>query len=80
MSAEDFGRATASTDCCRTAPQAGTHEAQRLRIDIVMNLIHGGIFATRDTHSIKHGFPYPDEISPAIVQFPQNIDQGGIIL
>ena len=74
MSAEDFRGAAAGTDCCRTAPKASTHEARRLRIDTVMNPVHGGIFARRNTHSMKHGFPYPEGILQAIIQSPQNFD------
>jgi hypothetical protein len=56
MSAEDSRGAAAGTDCCRTAPQASTHEARGLRVNIVTNPVHGGIFAKRNTHSIKHSF------------------------
>jgi hypothetical protein len=82
MSAEDSRGAAAGADCCRTAPQASAHEARRLRVNIVMNPVHGGIFTRRNTHSIKikHGFPYTEEVSQAVVQSPQNIDPGGIIL
>ena len=37
MSAKDFRGAAAGTDCCRTASQASTHEARRLRVNIVMS-------------------------------------------
>ena len=40
-----------------------------------MNPIHGGISAKRNTHSIKHGFPYPEEISPETIQAPPKFDQ-----
>lgn len=46
MPTEDSRGAAASTDCRRTAPHASTHEAQGLRVTIVMNPIHGDIFAT----------------------------------
>jgi hypothetical protein len=70
MSAKDFGGATTGADCCRTAPQASTQGAQRLRVNIVMDPVDGDIFAMRNTHSIKHGFPYPEEISQTAS--PQN--------
>jgi hypothetical protein len=46
MPAEDSRGAAAGTDCRRTAPQASAHEVQRLRVTIVMDPIHGDIFAT----------------------------------
>ena len=75
MSAEDSRGAAAGADCCRTAPQASTHKARRLRVNIVMNPVHGGIFARRNTHSIKLDFPYPVEISQAIVQSPKRLTE-----
>jgi hypothetical protein len=71
MSAEYTGRAEAGADCRRTTSQASARKAQGLRVIAVTNPIHGGIFATQNTHIYVYRdlLPYPKETSLPITRF-----------
>jgi len=71
MSAECTGRAEAGADCRRTTSQASARKAQGLRVIAVTSPIHGGIFATQNTHIYVYRdlLPYPKETSLPMARF-----------